>query len=172
MEKINYENLKEDELRDIVCSCVVGNRKSQEKLYHLFYRRMMSLVRTYVSCPHKSEEALNNGFLKAFQKIHQYRHEGSFEGWLRRVMYHSTMSYIKQDKAKTSRIVFIEKESSQDAVHNLYFNQLLEIVDKLPKMSKFFIYILLKDIHMFRLVVCWIYVRVHQNGTYLQVNKY
>ncbi|MBK7587086.1 MAG: sigma-70 family RNA polymerase sigma factor [Bacteroidetes bacterium] len=46
---------------------------------------------------HIAEEILNNGFLKVFQKIDSYKFEGSFEGWVRRIIYHSIFDYIRQN---------------------------------------------------------------------------
>jgi RNA polymerase sigma-70 factor (ECF subfamily) len=136
MVDVKYSTISEDELKDIVCSCMINNRKAQEKIYYLFYKRMMALVRTYISCPHKAEEAMNNGFLRAYKKMHQYKFDGSFEGWLRKIVFHATIDYIKNDEKKNGRIIYRQKEGSEDAIHNLYYNQLLEIVNQLPKSSK------------------------------------
>ena len=132
--------LSEEELTAVIVGCVANDRLAQEKLYKTFFNKMKAMVRSYISCPYKSEEVLNSGFLRAFQKINTFGFKGSFEGWLRRIIFHSVADYIKLSKKKdrelyievpASRIPSVKAEDS-----NLEFNQLLELVEKLPSATK------------------------------------
>ncbi|MEO6832023.1 MAG: sigma factor, partial [Chitinophagaceae bacterium] len=76
------------ELQELIRGCERNERASLEKLYRLFYGRMMGMVCRYIDHQEQAEEILNNGFLRAFKRISQYDFKGSFEGWLRRVMFH------------------------------------------------------------------------------------
>jgi len=44
----------------------------------------------------EAEDMLQNGFIKVFQKMVDYRGEGSFEGWVRRIMVHSSIEYYRK----------------------------------------------------------------------------
>lgn len=122
------------ELQDLIHGCIRNERSAQEKMYKLFYPRMMALVRRYIDQDVQAEEVLNNGFLRAFQKVEQYNFLGSFEGWLRKIVFHSVSDYVKQNMKYNDNIVLAEKDQyvHKDHADNLYYNELLQLVQALP----------------------------------------
>ncbi len=99
---------------------------------------MMAVVRRYINQEAQAEEILNNGFLRAFQKIRQYTFQGSFEGWLRKIVFHAISDYIKQNVRYNEQIVLVEKDEyvHKDHADRLYYNQLLELVQSLPDATR------------------------------------
>lgn len=139
---MNKLSIKDDELVELISMCVLNKREAQEKLYNLYYPTMMHMIRRYVECQYKAEEILNNGFLRAFKKIHQFNHVGSFEGWLRRICKNAVYDYHRNN-VKQERIVYVDPSTckpmynrSVSPTHNLYYNQLLELVQQLPKATR------------------------------------
>lgn len=122
------------ELQELIQGCIRNERGAQEKLYHLFYGKMMATVRRYIDSEMQAEEVLNNGFLRAFQKIAQYTFQGSFEGWLRKIVFHAVSDYVKQNMNYSEKIMLVEKDQyvHKDLADRLYYNQLLELVESLP----------------------------------------
>ena len=68
----------------------------------------MSTVRRYIDHEEQAEEVLNNGFLRAFQKVGQYTFQGSFEGWLRKIVLHAVSDYVKQHVKYNEKVVLVE----------------------------------------------------------------
>ncbi len=99
---------------------------------------MMAVVRRYINQEAQAEEILNNGFLRAFQKIRQYTFQGSFEGWLRKIVFHAISDYVKQNVRYNEQIVLVEKDQyiHKDHADRLYYNQLLELVQSLPDATR------------------------------------
>lgn len=122
------------ELQELIEGCIRNERSAQEKIYKLFYSRMMALVRRYIDQEMQAEEVLNNGFLRAFQKAGQYTFQGSFEGWLRKIVFHAVSDYVKQNMKYNEKIVLVEKDQyiHKDHADRLYYNELLELVQTLP----------------------------------------
>jgi RNA polymerase sigma factor (sigma-70 family) len=122
------------ELEELIHGCIRNERAAQEKMYKLFYSKMMSLVRRYIDQEMQAEEVLNNGFLRAFQKVEQYTFQGSFEGWLRKIVFHAVSDYVKQNIKYSEKVVLVEKDQyvHKDHADNMYYNELLEIVQTLP----------------------------------------
>ncbi|HTM66722.1 MAG TPA: sigma-70 family RNA polymerase sigma factor [Flavipsychrobacter sp.] len=122
------------ELQELIQGCIRNERNAQEKVYKLFYPRMMALVRRYIDQEMQAEEVLNNGFLRAFQKVAQYTFQGSFEGWLRKIVFHAVSDYVKQNMKYNEKIVLVEKDHciQKDHADRLYYNELLELVQTLP----------------------------------------
>jgi len=127
-----------NELQELINGCIRNERSAQERLYRLFYSRMMAVVRRYIDHEEQAEEVLNNGFLRAFQKIQQYTFQGSFEGWLRKIVFHAVSDYVKQNVRYNEKIMLVEKDQyvHKDHADRLYYNQLLELVQALPDATK------------------------------------
>jgi RNA polymerase sigma factor (sigma-70 family) len=131
----NIGTQQDAELLAIIHGCKEGNRVSQEKLYKMMYPKMMSMVKRYTNQYqyHLAEEILNNGFLKVFQKINTYKFEGSFEGWVRRVIYHSIFDYVRQNMKYTEKVVFVERDQviQSDHAAAMQYDDLMALVQSL-----------------------------------------
>lgn len=126
------------ELQELIEGCIRNERSAQEKLYRLFYPRMMAMIRRYIDEEQQAEEVLNNGYLRAFQKIAQYTFQGSFEGWLRKIVFHAVSDYVKQNARYSEKIMLVEKDQyvHKDHADKLYYNQLLALVQELPDATR------------------------------------
>lgn len=127
-----------DELEALIEGCSRNERGAQNKLYETFYPKMMALVRRYFPEEFAAEEILNNGFLRAFQKIDKYSFRGSFEGWLRQIFRHAVADYAKKNMSYKTQIVLAEKEEfvRKDTVANLYYEDLMKLVQSLPETAR------------------------------------
>jgi RNA polymerase sigma factor (sigma-70 family) len=128
------------DLHDLIEGCRLNDRAAQERLYAKFYPKMMSMVRRYLDFHrnHLAEEILNNGFLKVFQKIDSFKHEGSFEGWVRRIVYNSMADYMRQHVTYSDKTLFVEKDESVDSSvgSKLGYQDLMKLVQALPETSR------------------------------------
>lgn len=126
------------ELEQLIQGCIRNERSAQEKLYRLFYPRMMAVVRRYIDHEEQAEEIMNNGYLRAFQKIKQYNFQGSFEGWLRKIIFHAVADYVKQNARYTEKVVLVEKDQyvHKDHADKLYYDQLVQLVQGLPDATR------------------------------------
>ena len=138
---MSYVGTEQDtELLAIIHGCKEGKRVAQEKLYKMMYPKMMSMVKRYTNPYqyHLAEEILNNGFLKVFQKVNTYKFEGSFEGWVRRVIYHSIFDYVRQNVKYNEKVVFIEKDEivNRDLGGNMQYEELMSLVQNLSDSTR------------------------------------
>ena len=126
------------ELEQLIQGCIRNERGAQEKLYHLFYPRMMGVVKRYIAHEEQAEEVLNNGYLRAFQKIKQFNFQGSFEGWLRKIIFHAVADYVKQNTKYSNQILLVDKEQfvEKDHADKMYYDQLVELVQQLPDATR------------------------------------
>jgi RNA polymerase sigma factor (sigma-70 family) len=80
----------------LISKCKAGERKAQELLYKQFAAKMMGVCMRYATDKMEAEDMLQNGFIRVFQKMADYRGEGAFEGWVRRIMVHSSIEYYRK----------------------------------------------------------------------------
>ena len=78
-------------IEELVKRCKSGERKAQEALYKQFASKMLGVCMRYAVDKMEAEDMLQNGFIRVFQKMGDYRGDGSFEGWVRRIMVHSSI---------------------------------------------------------------------------------
>src|ERR1700759_2980877 len=81
---------------ELIESCKAGERKAQERLYKQFASKMLGVCLRYANDRMEAEDMLQNGFIRVFQKMADYRGEGAFEGWVRRIMVHSSIEYYRK----------------------------------------------------------------------------
>jgi RNA polymerase sigma factor (sigma-70 family) len=126
------------ELEILINGCIQNERSAQEKVYHLFYPKMMSMVKRYIKSDMQAEEVMNNGFLRAFQKVKQYTFTGSFEGWLRKIIFHAVADYVKQNSKYAEKTVFVEKEEyiDRNISDKFQYHELMKLVQSLPDATK------------------------------------
>ncbi|PSK90072.1 RNA polymerase sigma factor [Taibaiella chishuiensis] len=134
----NNVSVKTDELQELIEGCIRNERSAQAKIYHLFYPRMMSMVKRYFPEQVNAEEILNNGFLRAFQKMSTFSFKGSFEGWLRRIIFHAIADYASSNIKYKQSIVLAEKDEfvHKDHANQLYYNDLLKLIQELPEATR------------------------------------
>jgi len=118
--------------------CISNNRSAQEKLYRHFFPIMEKMVMRYTQDDDKIIDILNNGFLKIFQKIDRYGYQGSFEGWIRKIIFRSLSDYFRRSQKDLAFLIYeneYKKEPSQSLQHKLYYQDLITLVDKLPTLQ-------------------------------------
>ena len=76
----------------------VNNAAAQEVLYNLYSPKMLGVCYRFAKNKMDAEDMLQEGFIKVFSQLHQYRNEGSLEGWIRRVIVHTCINIIKREK--------------------------------------------------------------------------
>ncbi len=103
-------------IEDLVNGCRKGERKTQELLYKHFASKMLGVCMRYATDKMEAEDMLQNGFIKVFQKISDYRGEGSFEGWVRRIMVHCSIEYYRKHH-KMMQVVDLEGQGDEQSVN-------------------------------------------------------
>ena len=83
---------------DLLEGCLEGNRRMQEELYRRFSPRMYAVCLRYAGNAEEAEDILQEGFIKVFKKLNSFRREGSFEGWMKRIMINNALNEIKKNR--------------------------------------------------------------------------
>ncbi len=78
--------------------CLRNNANAQEALYNRFSPRMLGVCYRFAKNREDAEDMLQEGFIKVFTQIHQYRNEGALEGWIRRIIVHTCINILKKNK--------------------------------------------------------------------------
>ena len=101
-------------LEDLLDGCKAGNRKSQEMLYKACSGKMLGVCMRYAKDHFEAEDMMQTGFIKIFKKINDFRGEGSFEGWMRRIMVHTSIEFYRKN-LRSLNVVDIDESHEQTA---------------------------------------------------------
>jgi len=87
-----------EELNKIIKGCVAGKSVYQEKLYKLFAGKMYGVCLHYSKDSTEAEDILQEGFYKVLKNIKTFKNQGSFEGWIRRIMINTALEKYRKQK--------------------------------------------------------------------------
>ncbi len=81
---------------DIITGCINGDRKFQKALYEKFSGKMFAVCMRYAGEYTKAEDLMQDGFIKVYRNIEKFRGEGSFEGWIRRIVVNACIEHFRK----------------------------------------------------------------------------
>ncbi|MBO6518349.1 MAG: RNA polymerase sigma factor [Bacteroidia bacterium] len=81
--------MKSDE--ELIKGCIREDRHMQGLLYQKYADKMFAVCLRYSNSREEAEDVLQEAFIKIFDKISKFRQEGSFEGWMRRIMVNTAL---------------------------------------------------------------------------------
>lgn len=116
--------------------CISGNPRAQKQLYDKFSGKMMGVCLRYCSNMDEAEDALQEGFVKVFTKISEFKRDGSFEGWIRRIMVNTALDLLRKNKKHAFNAsiddVNVHLTDGETALNQLAAEDLLLLLSKLP----------------------------------------
>lgn len=127
-----------DTLENLIKQCQEKNRKAQEEIYLQFSSILFSICLRYADNYEDAQDVFQEGFVLIFNKIDQFRFEGSFEGWMKRIMVNLSLEKIK----KNNRISFEDyenqylQEDDEEPQQDYDYQEILENVQNLPPQYK------------------------------------
>jgi len=122
----------------VISESISGNIKMQKVLYQQFAVNMYYVCLRYVKNPADAEDVLQEGFIKIFTHLHKYKEEGSFEGWVRRIITRTAISHLRDNKKYTNHMAleFAIEDKEISVLDKLAEKEIVGMVTKLPPAVK------------------------------------
>ncbi len=119
----------------LIASAINNNRASQQRLYDIYSGKMLSVCRMYIKDLHHAEDVMLKGFFKVFSHLSDFRNEGSFEGWIRRIMIRESISFLRAQKPIEFKEEFTDDSngSFNDIETNTNVENIQRMIDGLPE---------------------------------------
>ena len=99
---------------DLIDGCLGGERRSQQRVYELFYGKMMAVCMRYTKNTDQAKDILQDGFIKVFHSMEKFNRAGSFEGWIRRIIVNTAIDHFR--RSKNAYLLLGEERSIEDFV--------------------------------------------------------
>jgi len=127
--------LFDKQLKGIIKRCQNGDRSAQSKLYKHFADKMYGICLRYVKNEEDAQDVLQEGFMRVYRGIPNYKGQGSFEGWMRTTFVRTALRHLE----KNQRLQYHQDIEDVDvatptpnAVQMLSHGELLKLVEALP----------------------------------------
>ena len=121
---------------ELIKGCRKGKAEHQKALYDRYAGKMFALCMRYARHKLEAEDILQDGFIKVFRYLDNFRSEGSFEGWIRRIMVHTAIKHYHKAANKNEQIG-MEEMPEQSIIPNIHgelnAEELMELVKQLPE---------------------------------------
>jgi len=117
----------------LIKKAMYNNREAQKELFERFSPKMLGVCRQYVKDIFQAEDLMLQGFLKVFTNLKNFEDKGSFEGWIRKIMVNTCITFLR----KKNKLDFYEdadtfQTESTENLENTNVEDLQKLIDLLP----------------------------------------
>jgi RNA polymerase sigma factor (sigma-70 family) len=120
---------------ELIQGCLKRDKSAQKHLYETYSSKMYGLCYRYVKDPMEAEDVLVTAFMKVFDKIDQFKNEGSFEGWIRKIIVNESLTHLRRNRSMylETELEQADREPDYDRLSDhLETEDLLNIIQELP----------------------------------------
>ena len=120
----------------LIESCRRGDRASQKAVYDRLASRMFPICIRYAGDKESAQDILQDGFITLFTKLDDFKGDGSFEGWARKIFVTTALMHLrKKDALKMSDDLDLARGLKAETVsqtQNLGYKELMSLILTLP----------------------------------------
>lgn len=129
--------------------CIQNDRKAQLKLYNQYCDGMFVVANRFMKNTHDAEDVMQEAFIKAFQKLHQYKAEVTFGAWLKRIVINKSIDKLKSDKEYLVSIEEVQLSVADDddwmVDDGVTLNEIKGAIEQLPDKYKYVVMLYLME---------------------------
>lgn len=121
--------------KNLIQGCINEEKSAQKYLYDSYSPKMYYVCLRYARHASEAQDMLQDGFIKVFDNISSFKFNGSFEGWIRRIIVNTALNYCRKSSFKQEQLGIEDYQDTvvkSKAVSNLGEKELLAIIQKLP----------------------------------------
>lgn len=119
---------------ELVEGCKNENPKLQRALYEQYHRLMFAVCLRYADNSDDAQDIMQEGFIRVFRKVGTFRGQGSFEGWVRRIMVNTAIEHYRRN----SRFMMVDVEEARDvkldatALTSMSRDEIINLINQMP----------------------------------------
>ena len=124
------------ETLQLLNNCLKGKKEAQQQLYKQYAAVMLGLCYRYTKSYEDAEDVLQDGFIRVFTHLHQFKQDGELGAWIRRIMVNAAISYLNKHSRYRKEMnvddLTMHPVSDENPEITLGMKQLIEIIRQLP----------------------------------------
>lgn len=134
---------------ELIIACKANNQKAQLKLYKQYCDGMYCVAMRFLKNEDDAEDVVQESFIKAFHKIHQFKGEVTFGAWLKRIVINKSLDFLKSKKDSVIRLEESNMHISDDegwmVVDEISVDEVKQRMQTLPEKYKYVVQLYLVE---------------------------
>ncbi len=120
----------------LVNGCLKGKPEAQRQLYGQYAESMLGICYRYTKSMKDAEDVLQEGFIKVFRHLGQYKYEGELGAWIRRIMVTTALNFLKRNRKYREEMYFTDQPlhlvATDDPLVIIQAKELADLIRQLP----------------------------------------
>jgi RNA polymerase sigma-70 factor (ECF subfamily) len=126
---------------ELINGCIKLDKACQRQLYEQFYGKMMAVCMRYAKNRDEASDILNEGFMKIYTSLRTFSNNGSFEGWIRKIIVNTAIDYLRKNRheylivntvyASESGMSKIQEIEEEDIFRNIKQDDIIKAIQSL-----------------------------------------
>lgn len=133
----------------LVERCKANDRKAQLQLYRQYCDGMFCVAMRFLKNADDAEDVLQESFIKAFQRIEQFKGEVTFGAWLKRIVVNGSIDFLKAKKQRTIELdegyMHIADDDNWQVEEGLSLDVIKSAIESLPYKYRFVVQLFLVE---------------------------
>jgi len=127
---------------ELIEKCRNNDRRAQMQLYNKYCNGMYYVALRFLKDPFEAEEAMQESFVKAFTKLHQFNGDVTFGAWLKRIVINKSIDMLKAKKLNMVAIneqvmATAEEHDDWSVSDSVTVNEIKKAIERLPEKYKY-----------------------------------
>nr|WP_244299560.1 sigma-70 family RNA polymerase sigma factor [Aquimarina algiphila] len=127
---------------ELIEQCRTNDRRAQMKLYNKYCDGMYYVALRFLKDPFEAEEAMQESFIKAFTRLHQFTGDVTFGAWLKRIVINKSIDMLKAKKMNMVAIneqvmTTVEEQNDWSVSDSVTVDEVKKAIEKLPEKYRY-----------------------------------
>jgi len=116
--------------------CLKKDPKALDELYNSFSNLMFGVCLRYAKNRDDAKDLLHDGFVKVYTGLHEYKGNGSLEGWIRRIMVNTAINFYRRRAGRFFGLNDGDEENivgyNEEIIEQISTHELLGYINEMP----------------------------------------
>jgi RNA polymerase sigma factor (sigma-70 family) len=122
--------------QELIKACIRQDRVAQKTLYDAYVGSMLGLCYRYTKSMEDAQDVLQEGFIKIYRNLHQFKGEGDVGAWIRRIMVNTALNFLKRNARYQEELAYrgadMHPVPQDNPEINLSVKELAVLIRQLP----------------------------------------
>lgn len=125
----------------LIKACLKGTQKAQLQLYKKYANAMFAVALRYMHDEASAEDAMQEAFIKAFEKLHLYKAEVAFGAWLKRIVINHCIDQLRKNKPQMTHeliqeLPIADTTENWETEHEVALKDIMAAIALLPEKNR------------------------------------
>lgn len=134
---------------ELVEQCKANDRNAQLQLYRKYCQGMIGVAMRFLKHETDAEDVVQESFIKAFQRIHQFKGEVTFGAWLKRIVVNACIDFLKSKKQKLVELdesfIQVAEDNDWNVSQDIDLDEVKRVIGQLPENYKYVVQLYLVE---------------------------